>query len=229
MTYQFGKRVVITLGGSIIYPETIDVAFLKKFKTGICPFFHTHQFVIVIGGGYIARYFQNAASRVASVSNEDKDWIGIHATRLNAHLLRTIFRDVADPVVFDEQGKFKKLNYPLTIASGWRPGWSTDYVAAAIAHDLGIKEFVVAGKPSHVYDKDPSAHKHSMPLDRLRWSRYRSMIPKTWIPGSHFPIDPIAAKLADQKKLKGIVVDGRDIQNFIKLLNGKEFRGTVVE
>ena len=88
------------------------------------------------------------------MTDEDKDWIGIHATRLNAHLLRTIFRDVADPVVIDIRGKIKKLRAPMTIASGWRPGWSTDYVAMRIAADFGVHEAVIAGKPAHVYNKD---------------------------------------------------------------------------
>ena len=46
---------------------------------------------------------------MSRVTDEDKDWIGIHATRLNAHLLRTIFRDVADPVVIDIRGKSKSF------------------------------------------------------------------------------------------------------------------------
>ena len=59
--------------------------------------------MLVVGGGALARQFQDAAGIVTKVNDEDKDWIGIHSTRLNAHLLRTIFRDVADPVIIDSQ------------------------------------------------------------------------------------------------------------------------------
>ena len=152
MKYKFSKTVVVALGGSIVHPDGIDTRFLKNFKR----FLATHlkngtRFVLVLGGGALARRFQEAAQAVTKVSDEDKDWIGIHATRLNAHLLRTIFRDVADPVIIDARGKLPKLKYPVTIAAGWRPGWSTDYVAMQLAADFGAPEAIIAGKPSHVY------------------------------------------------------------------------------
>ncbi|HUZ92728.1 MAG TPA: UMP kinase, partial [Candidatus Paceibacterota bacterium] len=168
MKHLFGKKVVIALGGSIVYPAEIDVRYLKQFKKfAEREIRRGRKLVIVIGGGRLARIFQSAAHEVSPLTDEDKDWIGIHATRLNAHLLRTIFRRVADPVVFDHRGKFKKLDYPVTIASGWRPGWSTDFVAAAIAHDFDIPEFIVAGKPAFVYQKDPSIYKDAKPFKTI--------------------------------------------------------------
>ncbi len=221
---------MIALGGSIVYPDDINVAYLKAFKKFTERFLKKGiKFVIVIGGGRLARVFQDAAHKVSPITNEDKDWIGIHSTRLNAHLLRTIFRKVADPVVFDHRGKIKKLKYPVTIASGWRPGWSTDFVAAAIAHDLKIPEYVVAGKPAYVFDKDPSRFKGAKPFPEMSWENYRKLIPKKWVPGFHSPVDPVAAKLSDEANINTIIINGRDIKNFGKLLSGKDFQGTVIE
>lgn len=119
------KIVVVALGGSIIHPDGIDVAFLKKFKKFLVPYLrHGMKFVLVIGGGNLARHFQDAAHKVSRLTDEDKDWIGIHATRLNGHLIRTIFREVADPVMIDARHKLPRLARPLTVAAGWRPGWS---------------------------------------------------------------------------------------------------------
>jgi uridylate kinase len=113
------ETVVVALGGSIVHPDEIDIAFLKKFKAFIAPFLRRKvKFVLVVGGGNLARRFQNAAGKVATVTTDDKDWIGIHATRLNAHLLRTIFRAVADPVIIDERHKMNRLTHPITMASG---------------------------------------------------------------------------------------------------------------
>jgi uridylate kinase len=234
MNYRFNKTVVIALGGSIMYPDAIDTAFIKKFKRFIAPFLRRKmRLVIVIGGGHLARVFQRAAAAVAPVTNEDKDWIGIHATRLNAHLLRTVFREIADPVIIDARNKFPKLTHPVTIAAGWRPGWSTDYVAAALAADFGAKEFVVAGKPDHVYDSDPCPPagrpaRKATPYETMSWREYRKLIPSEWTPGSHAPVDPVAARLAQREKLTAIIINGRDIANFGKLLRGKEFRGTII-
>jgi uridylate kinase len=229
MRHRFGKTVVVALGGSIIYPEGIDAVFLKKFKKFIAPYLRRGtKFVLVIGGGTLARRFQDAAHKVARVADDDKDWLGIHATRLNAHLLRTIFRESADPVIIDARRKTKKLKYPITIAAGWRPGWSTDYVAMQIAADLGVPEVVIAGKPSHVYDKDPSKYVGARTFDELTWRAYRKLVPRKWKPGTHVPVDPIAAALGEKENIKAIVFDGRDLKNFGALLNGNEFRGTIV-
>ena len=229
MRHRFGKTVVVALGGSIIYPEGIDAVFLKKFKKFIVPFLRRGtKFVLVIGGGSLSRHFQDAAHKVARLTDEDKDWIGIHATRLNGHLLRTIFRETADPMMIDARGKIKRLKYPITIATGWRPGWSTDYVAMQLAADLGVPEAVIAGKPSHVYNKDYVKHPDAKPFTQLTWRAYRKLVPSKWKPGTHAPVDPVAAALGQKKKIKAIVFDGRDLKNFAALLNGKEFRGTIV-
>jgi uridylate kinase len=227
--YVFGKTIVVALGGSIVHPDGIDTDFLKRFKGFVEKFLRQGaKFIIVVGGGQLARRFQAAAHKISPLADEDKDWIGIHSTRLNGHLLRTVFRDIADPVVFDSRGKIKKLKYPITIASGWRPGWSTDFVAAAIAHDLKIPEFVVAGKPAYVYTADPGVHKNAKPFETIAWKEYRKLIPTKWAPGSHAPVDPIAAKLSDRAHLKSIIIHGKDLKNFENLLKGKEFKGTII-
>src|SRR3989344_2439724 len=170
MKHKFGKTIVIALGGSIMYPNEIDILFLKQFRQFILKRLRGgSRFVIVVGGGRIARVYQEAASRVSKITDVDKDWLGIHGTRLNAQLLRTMFREVADPVVIDNRYKIKKIRYPVTIASGWRPGWSTDYVAIALAHDFGVTEAIVAGKPAFVYDKDNQKHNDAKPLYNLSW------------------------------------------------------------
>ena len=224
------KTIVIAFGGSILHPDEIDVLFLKqfaKFVRGAAR--RGRRLVLVVGGGRLSRRFQDAAGRVARLTNEDKDWIGIHATRLHAHLLRTVFRDIADPVVIDKRHRLKKLTHPVTIASGWRPGWSTDYVAAALAKDFGAREFIVAGKPAHVYDKDPEKHKDSRPLKEISWAHYRKLIPAKWAPGSHAPVDPVAARLAHGAHLAAIIINGKDLKNFARLLEGKPFVGTTIK
>lgn len=231
MKYCFGKIIVIALGGSIIYPEQINYTFLRKFKKFILPFIaRGSKFIVVAGGGKLSRVYQEAASKISKVTNEDKDWLGIHATRSNAHLLRTIFRKVADPVVIDERWKIRKLRYPITIASGWRPGWSTDFIAVQLADDFGVREVVIAGKPAYVYDRDPhgKSGRRARPLRELSWRDYRKMIPSRWIPGSHAPVDPVAAKLAQAKRIKAIIIDGRNLKNFSKLLRGENFDGTII-
>ncbi|MBI4085334.1 MAG: UMP kinase [Candidatus Liptonbacteria bacterium] len=229
MKHKFGKTIVIALGGSIMYPEAIDISFLKKFRKFILKRLRNGiRFIIVAGGGRIARIYQEAAHRVSKISDEDKDWLGIHSTRANAHLLRTIFKDIADPVVIDSHGKMKALKYPVTIASGWRPGWSTDYISIAIADRFKAGETVIAGKPAHVYDKDPHKYKNAKAIREISWSKYRRLIPKKWKPGLHSPVDPVGAALAEKKRITAIIIDGKDLKNLEKMLLGKEFKGSII-
>lgn len=229
MNYRFGKTIIMSLGGSIVYPKDIDLLFLKHFKKLVeDEVKRGKRFVIVIGGGHLARIFQQAAESLCSVTDEDKDWIGIHATRLNAQLMRTVFKEMADPVVFDKRGKMKKLTHPVTIASGWHPGWSTDFVATAIAKDLKAAEYLEVGKPAYVYDKDPSAYPDAKPFEIMTWKEYRRLVPKKWVPGSHAPVDTVAAKLSASSGITSIIINGRDLKNFKNLLTGEKFQGTII-
>ena len=129
---QDSKTIIIALGGSIICPQPgkINVRFLKKFKKLILKYLKKgFRFIIVVGGGKTCRVYQKAAAKVIKLPYEDMDWLGIHATRLNAHLLRTIFRKEAYPVILDDPKKPIKNNWRILIAAGWRPGWSTDYIS----------------------------------------------------------------------------------------------------
>lgn len=224
------KNIVIALGGSIAFPEEIDTYFLRTF----CIFIRReikkgNRFIIVCGGGYITRKYQKAAAKIARVPNEDEDWLGIHATRLNAHFLRTIFKRESNPTVFDSRSKIKKFGkYPLIIGSGWKPGWSTDFVAVQIAVDFKIKEVIVLGKPAYVYTSDFEKDSNAKPISILNWKNYLKIIPSRWMPGLNTPVDPIAARLAKKENIKVIVAYGKDLDNLSKILKNKKFKGTVL-
>lgn len=228
MKYKFGKKIVVALGGSIVHPDGIAARFVADFRRFIEKFVKKgFRFVIVVGGGRLARTYQEAAERVAPLADNDKDWLGIHATRMNAHLIRTVFRNIANPVIINTRGKVKKLDYPVTVSGGWQPGWSTDYVAVALAEDFKVPEVVIVGKPDYVYDKDPHAFKNAQPLPEISWKDYRKLIPKKWTPGFHSPVDPVAAKLGEEQAIKALVVSG-DLKNLENLFSGKDFEGTLI-
>jgi len=205
-------------------PGEIQVEFLKTFKEFILKFLKRDcKFIIVTGGGSVARNYIAAASKISKIPDEDKDWLGIHATRINAHLLRTIFRKEAYPVVLDNPTKkFDGAKYKLFIASGWRPGWSTDYVSVLLAERFGAQKLINASNITHVYDKNKKN------LTRLTWKKYRGLISSEWKPGMNVPFDPVAAKAAQRLKIDVIVADGTDLQNLENILLGEKFEGTVI-
>lgn len=226
------KTIIISLGGSIICPKPgeININFLKKFKKLILKFLKKEfKFIIVAGGGKTCRLYQSAASKIINLSSDDKDWLGIHATRLNAHLIRTIFREVAYPVILDDPKKPIKNKWKLLVGAGWRPGWSTDYISVLLARRFKIKEIINAGDVSFVYDKDPDKYKNATIFEKISWPDYRKLIDSRWTPGLSSPFDPIASKLAEKLKIRVFIIKGTEIKNFEKLILEKEFKGTIIE
>ena len=228
------KTIIISLGGSIIVPRPgeINIRFLKKFRKLILKYIkRDFRFIIVAGGGKICRVYQKAADLITKVSYEDMDWLGIHTTRLNAHLLRTIFRKEACPVVFDNPFKKIKKEFfkkPVIVASGWRPGCSTDYDSVLLAKRFKVKEIINAGNIPFAYSKDPKRYKNAIQIKKISWEDYRKLVGSKWIPGLSTPFDPIASKFAQKLKIRTIITLGTDLKNFEKILLGKKFRGTVI-
>ena len=223
------KTIIISLGGSIIVPDKINTNFLKNFKKLILKFIKkNYRFVIYCGGGNIARNYQKAASAIGNISEEDLDWIGIHTTRLNAHLLRTIFKEHSEPAVVKNPKKKIKFNKKILIAAGWKPGWSKDYDAVLLAKNLGIKKVINITNIDYVYDKDPKKFKNAKPFKKITWKNFRKLVGSKWKAGLCMPFDPIAAKEAEKIKLKVIVL-GKNLNNLSNLLKNKNFEGTIIK
>lgn len=225
------KDFVIAVGGSIVCPDEINIKYLKSLNLFIrSEIKEGKRFILVVGGGGPARKFQKAAGEIAIIKEEDKDWLGIHATRINAHLLRTIFYDIAHPVILEERGKIQSFDkYSLIIAAGWKPGWSTDFVAIQIAVDFNLNKAIILGKPDYVYNKDNNAFKDAVPFKEINWEDYLKLIPEKWSPGIHAPVDPVAARLAREKNIKVIVAYGGDLKNTQKIINEDKFLGTIIK
>ncbi len=225
-----GNLFVLSLGGSMIVPNGgINVSFLKRFTAMI----HRRvklgdRFVIICGGGATARHYIEAGSQVTKITNEDLDWIGIHATRLNAHLLRTLLRDVAHPVVIKNPTRRPKWRKSVLIGAGWRPGRSTDHSAAMFAKMLGAKIVVNISNVDYLYDGDPKKNKDACPVLEMRWSEYRNMVGDVWSPGLNAPFDPIASRVAQGAGLEVILVGGKRVANIEKVFKGEKYKGSVI-
>ena len=223
------KTIVLSLGGSLIVPKSVDIKFLKDFKRTIEGYIKKdYRFVIYCGGGKLARLYQEVASKIVELSNEDLDWLGIHATRLNAHLLKTLFKDNAEEIVINDPTKRLKFNKKILIAAGWKPGWSTDYDSVLLAKNLGIKIIVNMSNVDHVYDKDPKKFSDAKTIIKITWKDYRKISGGKWKAGLNLPFDPVAAKEAQRSKVKVIVI-GKNLKNFENLLNQKKFNGTIIK
>jgi len=225
------KTFVVSLGGSVMCPDTLDQKFIRRFYHFILKAVKDgFRFVIITGGGKLCRDYQKAATDIGNVSNEKLDWLGIEVTKLNALFLQTIFKQLANPLLLDKQGKVKSFDrYPLIIGCGWQPGTSTDFDAVKTAIDLGIKTVINLGKPAYVYTANPDKDPKAKPIIETTWQDYFKIIPKKWTPGLNAPFDPIASRLAQKYNTTVIVTDGRNLANFQKIITGKKFKGTTIQ
>ncbi|MCL4338062.1 UMP kinase [Patescibacteria group bacterium] len=225
------KPIIISLGGSLVVPNGgIDTVYLSGFNKFIrSKIAEGWRFFIVVGGGTLARHFIDAGKKViGELTDWDLDWLGIHATHLNAHLIRTIFRDIAHPrIVENYKKKIINLKQPIVVAAGWEPGCSTDYDAVVLARDYGASIVVNMSNITAVYDKDPKKFPDAKPLNNLKWSQFQEIVGDSWKPGSNYPFDPMATKLASGLKLTVYVI-GKDVENMGKILDGKSFSGTTI-
>lgn len=231
---SYGKDTfVLSLGGSLVVPHGgIDTNFLIAFNKFIRKEVSSkkRRFFIVVGGGATTRHYQLAAQKVRGekIVDEDLDWLGLHATRLNAQLIRTIFRDIADHRVIKHYEVILKITQPIAVAAGWKPGWSTDYCAVTLCQDYGVRQVVNLTNVDQVYDKDPKVFPNAKPLVDMSWKSYRVIAGDKWRPGMNLPFDPIASKLADELGVTVKILNGNNLENLGKALDNKSFHGTTI-
>ena len=234
MQMKKGKeRIIISLGGSLLVPESIDHVFVANFKKFILEHLKLgYHFILVTGGGKTARKYIEAASTVTKINNEDKDWLGIHATRMNAHLVRTIFREYAHPRINTnphDLEDFYSAPEPILVAAGWRPGFSTDFDAVILGKYLDVRRIINLSNIERVYDKDPHGNADAKPYDKLTWKEFRKIVGSRWNPGMNAPFDPIASQMAEQEGMEVAVLNGGDLKNVTNYIAGKKFVGSVIK
>ena len=121
---------VISLGGSLVMPESIDVDFISKFRSIVEDYLSKNsnrRLIIVVGGGKLARRYQEAYRKILDrPSDSEADWIGITATYLNAQLLKAVFENHCLEHVVKDPTAVETFNGRILIGAGWKPGFSTD-------------------------------------------------------------------------------------------------------
>ncbi len=223
------ETIIVSVGGSLIVPEEIDIDFLKNLKTFIISQINKgRNFIIIVGGGKTARNYQEAVNSVTHLTEEDLDWLGIHSTRLNAHLLRAIFYKEAHPAIIKNPTEPIKSSKLITIAAGWKPGWSTDYVAIKLAENIGAKRIVNLSNIDYAYTDDPRKNANAKPIEKIDWKSFRAILPEEWSPGLSSPFDPIAAEEAEKLNLEVAIISGNNLSEFEKYLREEPFKGTLI-
>ena len=240
---------VLSVGGSIIIPKTgCDVGFLKKFRRLILDRVKKgDKFVLVVGGGGTCRAYQDALTQVIKLPNRQLHWLGIYTTWFNAEFVRLLFsgKNVYESVIKNPSKKII-TDKSIIIAGGWKPGFSTDTDAVLLAKQFGAKEVINLSNIDYVYDRDPNKPRtfqrgtkshwkvrgkfaNAKKIEKINWKDFRkNIVGYKWLPGKNSPFDPIASGLAEKWGLKVVVMNGENLAEVRKALEGREFKGTIV-
>jgi len=236
MSIEKEKIIIVSLGGSLIVPEKINTDFIMKFKEIIEKQIKKDRyFVIITGGGKTARNYIQAAEKIDGIDAEERDWLGVHATRMNAQFIKTVFKKHAHPRINKNPRTKEDLmehfaqGEKVMVAAGWRPGWSTDYVATILAERFGAKKLINLSNIKYLCDKDPRKFEDAKKIERISWTEFRKIVGDKWDPGMNAPFDPIAAKLAQENELEVAIIGGGDLENMKNYIEGKDFEGSIIK
>lgn len=223
------EKIIISLGGSLIIPEEVDTDFLNDFRNLILSQVEKgKKFILITGGGKIARKYNSAAVQVKEMSSDELDWLGIYSTRFNAEFVRLLFGEYAQKDIILDPNLPIDFSKPIVLGGGWKPGNSTDLVAVIMAKNSGAKKIINLSNTDYVYDSDPRVNKDAKKIEKISWAEYRKLIPSEWNPGLNSPFDPIASELAEKEGITVMTMNGKPIDNLAKCLEGSEFLGTTI-
>jgi uridylate kinase len=236
--------IIIKYGGSIINPDgRYSEAAMHKLQSLIKQH-PTQLFCFIIGGGQVCRQVQDAASLIlqgvlpAQQLESARDEIGIAITKINArfvldHLQGIFGRQVCPNLVIDPEVRPPE-GFRIYVATGALPGHSTDYDMMALALAFKADKAIKISDFSAVLDVPALAFKKELieqynPLPEMTWSKLYEIVGDTWVPGAHYPFDPVACAIGRKLAFRGFSLLIGSYDQLENMVAGKPFMGTLVK
>ncbi len=222
---------VLSLGGSLIVPHEINLKYLRSFREVIHNNTGKYKFVIVCGGGSVARKYIHALAEEKQ-NYYIQSLAGISATRLNARFMSYFFGINPEKGIPHDMKSVKNLLLRNDIvfcgALRYAPDQTSDTTALRLARYLKT-DFINLTNVKGLYDKNPSEFKDAKFLPRATIHEFYGLVMKIQSkPGMHAPVDHSAIKIIKNNKIKTTLI-GDDSMQLDNFLNGKEFVGTIIE
>ncbi|MFH1587322.1 MAG: UMP kinase [Candidatus Diapherotrites archaeon] len=220
---------VISVGGSILIDQKPDYLMIAKFAESINKLSDEgYRIVLVVGGGKVCRNYV-AAAKSLGANNFQLDELGITITRANASLLLPVINNAHKAVLTEVNQARPVLDVgKIPVFGGLHPGITTDAVAALLAEALdGI--FINLTNVDGVYSMDPKKHPHAKFYDEIAYNELISLMKLGESkPAQNLVLDLPCCLILKRSKLKGMVMNGTDLDNFEAAIRGGEFKGTVI-
>jgi uridylate kinase len=222
--------VVISLGGSILVPGEGDAEYMKRLAQTLIRLSQRHDLVCVCGGGRIARYYIGVG-RELGAERDVLDLMGIETTRLNARLLQLALGDAAAatiPLTAEDAARTVRSG-KIVVMGGTTPGHTTDAVAAMVAERACAVRIVNATSVDGAYSTDPKIHPDAERFDELTFDELHDLVGRpNHEAGPSDVFDPTGAAIVLRTKIPLYIVNGRNLAELEKAVEGAKFKGTVV-
>lgn len=222
--------IVISLGGSIISQNDLNVGFMKSFSELIQQLDDRKKFAIVVGGGKTARNYISTLKKYG-INDSVLDEIGIYATRMNALALSALFPESNKqiPVSIDEAAELLHT-HKYVVMGGTVPGHTTDTVSALLAELTGSKILINATSVDGVYSDDPKANKDAKKFERLTYDdAIKLSVEKSIGAGPNVFMDITSLNIAKRSGIKIYVIDGFNLMEYGSIIKQGATSGSVIE
>lgn len=225
------KVMIVSLGGSLIIPDEIDYRLLEKFKKALRKNYSSYKFVVVCGGGSIARKYISALKEEGK-SIKEQSLAGIRATRMNAKFMMQFFGKEANSILPKSMKEVKNFIHKNKVvfcgALRYADNETTDGTAAKLAKYFSTDLINLTNIPG-LYSSDPLKNKNAKFIPEITWKEFEKMaLGIKYKPGQHFVLDQSAATLIRKHKVTTYIL-GHDLRNLEKLLAKKNFLGTTID
>ncbi|MBS7651318.1 MAG: UMP kinase [Candidatus Bathyarchaeia archaeon] len=215
-------KLVVKAGG-YLFPSEIDTEDIQRF-TAVMRQIRSrgHDIVIVTGGGFKARQYIEAVRRLGG-DEAYCDEVGIRFARLNALLLISSLGDDAYPEVPETLQRLRAYHQhgKIVVLGGLQPGQSTNAVAALAAETVGADMLINATDVDGVYLKDPKKDPSAKMLEEVSVKDLmRIILDEKVEAGGYKLFDPIAIKIIERSKIPTWILNGRDPENIIRVVDG---------
>ena len=226
------KRIfVLSIGGSQIFKDSkVNTNFLYRLKKIILANTRNKKFIIVCGGGSIARIYIQSLKDI-NASEKLQSFAGISVTRTNARFMSYLFGfDSEDGIAHtlnDVENMIKKQDIVFCGALEYHPHQTSDSTAAQIAEYFS-SDFINITNVNGLYTANPLTNKNARFIPYIRWKGFHEIALKIpFKPGQHFVLDQKASKIIMDKKIKTYII-GPNLKNLENLLKNRKFNGTII-
>jgi len=224
------KVIVLSLGGSLIFPGNIGTGYLKRLKEVLLKNKNKYKFVVVCGGGSLARKYIKAIDSEGG-GEKFQSLSGIAATRTNARFMNYFFEMEPKRGIPMTKESIKKYLNELDIifcgALRYKPDQTSDSTSAQVAKEFD-SIFINLTDVDGLYDKNPKEHKDAKLIKEISWKEFNKKAESMkFKPGQHFVLDQKASRIIMKNKIPTYII-GKRVRELDNLLNNRKFRGTKI-